>query len=152
MFFLLKNSDEFLTLYEERLQWPEYSEYTNNVYAPFGYDAAWAVALTLNKSAEILKTKQFSDNRTRRLEDFNYDDVEMGKLFFDLLAETDFIGATVSDLWGIYPSVNSIPVYVDQNASIFAWARYTRKQNNNYNNNVKLLQFENPMCALQTLS
>ncbi|XP_072045198.1 gamma-aminobutyric acid type B receptor subunit 2-like [Amphiura filiformis] len=88
------NSGDFLAFYEERLQWPEYRDFTNNVYAPFGYDAAWAVALTLNKSAEILKTKRFADNTIRRLEDFNYDDVEMGRMFFDLLAETDFIGAT----------------------------------------------------------
>ena len=43
-----------------------------------------------------LKTTRFADNITRRLEDFNYDDVEMAEMFFDNLNETNFIGITVS--------------------------------------------------------
>ena len=75
---------------------PENLQYTWNDLSPFGYDAAWAIALMLNRSVGVLEHTVFSDNKPRRLEDFTYDDKEMAQVFFDLLKETDFTGATVS--------------------------------------------------------
>ncbi|XP_072031852.1 gamma-aminobutyric acid type B receptor subunit 2-like [Amphiura filiformis] len=85
---------EYVRLLEDRMTWPENQQYTWNGLNPFGYDAAWAIALMLNKSIEILDDMVFSDSKTRRLEDFTYDDEEMAALFFELLKETDFIGTT----------------------------------------------------------
>ena len=76
---------------EERLTWPRYKDFEENLLAPYGYDAAWAIALMLNQTAQTL-----SENTTRRLEDFNYDDSEMAQMFFDTLNNTNFIGVTVS--------------------------------------------------------
>ena len=81
----------------KRLSWPENENYTFNSLAPYGYNAAWAVALMLNRCVDVLKTKMFADGTQRRLEDFNYDDGEMARLFFDLLNETEFIGLTVGN-------------------------------------------------------
>lgn len=75
---------------------PENLHYTWNHLSPFGYDAAWALALMLNRSIDVLSHRNFSNGKTRRLEDFTYDDAEMAQVFFDLLKETDFVGATVS--------------------------------------------------------
>ncbi|XP_072030306.1 gamma-aminobutyric acid type B receptor subunit 2-like [Amphiura filiformis] len=83
---------ELISELQERMEWEVNQQYTWNVYAPFGYDAAWAIALMLNRTIEILKTKVFVDGKTRRLEDFNYDDWEMARMFFDLLKLTDFEG------------------------------------------------------------
>ncbi len=74
---------------------PENVNYTWNEYSPFGYDAAWAIALMLNTSADILKQTNRSDGRQRRLEDFTYDDFEMAKLFFEQLGNTEFVGVSV---------------------------------------------------------
>ncbi|XP_072028219.1 gamma-aminobutyric acid type B receptor subunit 2-like [Amphiura filiformis] len=75
------------------MKWEENSRYTfQSDYVGFGYDAAWAVGLMLNKSVEVLKNKVFADGEKRRLENFTYDDSEMGSLFAELLNETDFVG------------------------------------------------------------
>ncbi|XP_038069217.1 uncharacterized protein LOC119738403 [Patiria miniata] len=85
---------EYETLYQDRMSWPENQGYRWNSLGPFVYDAAWAIALTFNKSVEVLKTKRFSDGSFRRLEDFTYDDKEMAELFFNLLNETEFKGVS----------------------------------------------------------
>ena len=79
----------------ERLTWPQYSSYTPNSLSPYGYDSVWALALMLNRSAELLKTKIFKDGSKRKLEDFTYEDREMMLLFFDVMNETQFLGLTV---------------------------------------------------------
>ncbi|XP_033627262.1 uncharacterized protein LOC117290084 [Asterias rubens] len=79
---------------QRRLLRQENENHTYSGQESFGYDAVWAIALALNKSAEVLKTKRFRDGSIRRLEDFTYDDKEMSQLFFDLLAETDFYGTS----------------------------------------------------------
>ena len=73
----------------KRPKWADYVWHGDN---PLGYDAAWAIALMLNKSVSVLETQD------RGLEDFTYDDVEMGKLFFELLNQTNFLGVSVS-IW-----------------------------------------------------
>ncbi|XP_038073128.1 uncharacterized protein LOC119741448 isoform X2 [Patiria miniata] len=85
---------EFDNEVRRRLALPENSGYTYNGIASFGYDAAWAIALALNESAEILKTKTFEDGSTRRLEDFTYDDKEMSQVFFDSLDRINFYGTS----------------------------------------------------------
>ena len=93
--FCIQTGESYTEAILERLTWPRYENYTFNSLAPYGYDAAWAVALMLNRCVDVLKTKVFADGTRRRLEDYNYDDNEMAQLFFDLLNETEFIGLTV---------------------------------------------------------
>ncbi|XP_038071683.1 uncharacterized protein LOC119740441 [Patiria miniata] len=81
---------EYERLLRDRMTWPENVRYTWNSLAPYGYDAAWAIALALNKSVEVLKSERYG----RRLEDFTYDDREMAELFFTLLNETEFDGVS----------------------------------------------------------
>ena len=87
----IQTSADYVKRLEERLTWPRYRDYDWNLLAPYGYDAAWAIALMLNQTAQTL-----SDNTARRLEDFNYDDSELAQMFFDTLNDTYFIGVTVS--------------------------------------------------------
>ena len=49
----------------------------------------------LNRSVEVLKTYEFEDGTRRRLEDFDYDDLEMSRLFYELFNETEFWGLSV---------------------------------------------------------
>ncbi|XP_072030641.1 gamma-aminobutyric acid type B receptor subunit 2-like [Amphiura filiformis] len=90
----------------QRFLWPANSRYSYSEYSPNGYDAAWAIALMLNRSSEVLKNKVFANGKKRRLEEFTYDDWEMASLFLDLLNETDFTGMSGNiifkggDLWG----------------------------------------------------
>ncbi|XP_072048110.1 gamma-aminobutyric acid type B receptor subunit 2-like [Amphiura filiformis] len=69
-------------------------KYTWTDYAPYGYDAVWAIGLMLNKSAQELAETVFADGKKRRLEDFNYEDSELFKIFTDNLDQTDFDGMT----------------------------------------------------------
>ena len=92
-----KTADAYTALITDRLTWPQYSTCTFTDVSPYGYDAAWALALILNRSSEVLKTKIFADGSKRRLEDFTYEDSEMANLLLDILNETDFNGMTVYD-------------------------------------------------------
>ncbi|XP_070576464.1 gamma-aminobutyric acid type B receptor subunit 2-like [Ptychodera flava] len=85
---------EFLEMYLQRMQWPENQRYLPNELATYGYDSVWTIALMLNETVRELETKIFSDNSTRRLEDFTYDDNEMAMIFLDKLSETRFIGTS----------------------------------------------------------
>ena len=78
---------------------PEYAECTRTEKAPFGYDAAWSIALLLNKTSEVLNDKVFSNGEKRRLEEFTYEDAEMAAMFFDLFEDVKFDGLTVSRIW-----------------------------------------------------
>ena len=78
------------------MEWSAYSNYTWTDDAPYSYDAVWAVALMLNKTAEALEEKTFTYGETRRLENFNYDDREMADIFFDIMQQTNFSGMSVS--------------------------------------------------------
>ncbi|XP_072016477.1 gamma-aminobutyric acid type B receptor subunit 2-like [Amphiura filiformis] len=76
---------EMLSDYMKAPKWSNYVWHRDN---PLGYDAAWAIALMLDKAVPILKTKGLG------LEDFTYDDTEMGRIFFELLNETRFTGVS----------------------------------------------------------
>ena len=86
---------EFETEIQARFEWPGNNLYTWNARGPYAYDAMWAIGLTLNKSVEMLKTKTLSDVRTRRLEDFTYDDSDMANMFLDILKDIRFDGISV---------------------------------------------------------
>ena len=95
MLFPLQTPQEFESDLRTRLLRPEYSDCIYNEYGPYGYDAVWALALMLNRSVEILKTYDFDDDKRRCLEDFDYGNREMSRLFFELLNETEFMGLSV---------------------------------------------------------
>lgn len=59
---------------------------------PFGYDALWAIALTLNRSVETLAKED------RLLEQFSYDNEIIGKVLFNEMNSTKFSGLTVNTL------------------------------------------------------
>ncbi|XP_029193493.2 gamma-aminobutyric acid type B receptor subunit 1-like isoform X2 [Acropora millepora] len=69
--------------YRERIQSQKYSY---NSYAAFTYDAAWSVALMLNKSIPLLREK----NRT--LETMTYRDGVRANIMRDILSRTEFWG------------------------------------------------------------
>ena len=79
----------------ERMKRSEYGNVIWNDYSSFAYDAAWAVALALNKTVETLKTTRFQDGLFRRLEDFTYDDQQMAEMILDALNSTSFDGVSV---------------------------------------------------------
>ncbi|XP_073256267.1 gamma-aminobutyric acid type B receptor subunit 2-like [Porites lutea] len=56
--------------------------------ASFAYDAAWAIALVLNASAQRLA------ERGKALENFTYADEEMADLFEEIFHNTSFLGVT----------------------------------------------------------
>ena len=66
--------------------------YTYNMYAAFTYDAAWSIALMLNKSIPLLREK----NKT--LETLKYKDKEVAEIMRDILFLTDFWGMSVRTL------------------------------------------------------
>ena len=74
------------------MSWSKYSQTIWNDYNGFGYDAAWAAALALHKTSEVLQTRT---NRTRRLEDFTYEDMEMGQIILNALNAISFEGMSV---------------------------------------------------------
>ncbi|XP_072043527.1 gamma-aminobutyric acid type B receptor subunit 1-like [Amphiura filiformis] len=79
----------------DRFTWPQNQNYTMTDYGPNGYDAIWAIALMLNKSAQVLAEKVFEDGKKRRLEDFHYEDSELFlETFVYNLDQTDFDGMT----------------------------------------------------------
>lgn len=83
--------------YEKLLQ---RHNYTYNMYAAFTYDAAWSIALMLNKSIPLLQEK----NQT--LETMSYRDKEAAKVMRDTLFRTDFWGMSVCTF-----VMSSLPLY-----------------------------------------
>ena len=61
-------------------------------YSGFAYDAIVAIALALNKSAEILAT------RNQTLDEFTYKDAEMAQIFNRSLLSVKFQGFSVKAL------------------------------------------------------
>ena len=50
----------------------------------------------LHEASVRLEKMTFSDNTSKRLEDFTYNSMEMKDLFFELLADIQFEGVSVS--------------------------------------------------------
>ena len=88
-FCFFQTAAELKTDYEDRLK---KLNFTYNMYAAFTYDAAWSIALMLNKSIPLLREK----NKT--LETLKYGDKEAAEIMRDLLFRTDFWGMSVRTL------------------------------------------------------
>ncbi|XP_043832548.1 gamma-aminobutyric acid type B receptor subunit 2 isoform X2 [Dromiciops gliroides] len=56
----------------------------------YAYDGIWVIAKTLQRAMEHLR----SSNRHQRIQDFNYTDHKLGKIFLDAMNETNFFGVT----------------------------------------------------------
>ncbi|PIK62327.1 hypothetical protein BSL78_00758 [Apostichopus japonicus] len=85
---------EYQTLLEEHIQQDRLSRYSLIGQAAYGYDSIWAMALALNRSAEILKTTSYDDGLRRGLENFTYSDKNMSTIFFNTLEEVYFEGVS----------------------------------------------------------
>ena len=81
---------------QKRMLLPIYKNYTWIDDAPYSYDAVWAVALMLHKTAKALEEKTFVNGEARRLENFTYDDWEMANMFFRIMQQTNFSGMSVN--------------------------------------------------------
>ncbi|EDV25890.1 uncharacterized protein TRIADDRAFT_55426 [Trichoplax adhaerens] len=80
--------------YEKKLKkYPPTSLYYLSSYHPFGYDTAWAVALALNKTLNILKSNP-TKYKNRLLEDFNYNDTEMKDILLREMFALNFEGVS----------------------------------------------------------
>lgn len=74
----------------------EYDERRGNVepskFHGFAYDGIWVIAKTLQQAMKQLN----ATNKHQKIEDFNYTNKELGKIFLDAMNETNFFGVTVS--------------------------------------------------------
>ncbi|XP_077986164.1 gamma-aminobutyric acid type B receptor subunit 2-like [Glandiceps talaboti] len=84
--------------FEKRyLEWPTLPKYKLNPSFPQGYDAVWAVALTLNETAQRLADENFPAHSTlinKSLENFHYGDQEMTDLFYKTMKGLKYHGVT----------------------------------------------------------
>lgn len=96
-FFYLQTIRQYLAQLDEHFsELQEKFGYTLIGQAHYGYDSIWSVAMALNYSIEVLKTKMFSDGRPRSLENFTHSDHEMAEVFFSSLENVSFEGVSVS--------------------------------------------------------
>lgn len=58
----------------------------------YAYDGIWVIAKTLQRAMKYLN----ATNRHQKIEDFNYTNHKLGKIFVDAMNETNFFGVTVS--------------------------------------------------------
>ncbi|KAJ8044393.1 Gamma-aminobutyric acid type B receptor subunit 1 [Holothuria leucospilota] len=87
---------EFSAILKNRIAtWPRYRNVTHNNYMAYAFDAMWAIGLMLNKTSARLEERAFSGSG-KKLENFTYNDSDLGKMFFKEMAETNFFGASVS--------------------------------------------------------
>ncbi|ELT94338.1 hypothetical protein CAPTEDRAFT_192959 [Capitella teleta] len=91
---------EYLDRY---LSWPSFEFYGFNAYHPFGYDAAWAIGIALNKTAAMLaenKHLRYDANGTQMdgflgLEDFQYEDNSLiTQYMFSAMSNVHFNGVS----------------------------------------------------------
>uniref|UniRef100_A0A8D0DRG2 Gamma-aminobutyric acid type B receptor subunit 2 n=1 Tax=Salvator merianae TaxID=96440 RepID=A0A8D0DRG2_SALMN len=72
----------------------EYNHRRGNVEASkfhgFAYDGIWVIAKTLQQAMKILN----ATNKNQKIEDFNYTNKELGKIFLDAMNQTSFFGVT----------------------------------------------------------
>ncbi|XP_077789503.1 gamma-aminobutyric acid type B receptor subunit 2 [Podarcis muralis] len=72
----------------------EYDQRRGNVepskFHGFAYDGIWVIAKTLQQAMKILN----ATNRNQKIEDFNYTNKELGKIFLDAMNQTSFFGVT----------------------------------------------------------
>lgn len=58
----------------------------------YAYDGIWVIARTLQRAMNYLN----STKKHQKIEDFNYTNHKLGKIFLDAMNETRFFGVTVS--------------------------------------------------------
>ncbi|XP_070533391.1 gamma-aminobutyric acid type B receptor subunit 1-like isoform X1 [Ptychodera flava] len=85
--------------YLHRLQThPKYKHLVYHDWHGLGYDAIWAMALTLNSSLEEVSRSNVTDTdgsvRGKRLDDFNYSDDQMANIFKTHFANISFAGVS----------------------------------------------------------
>ncbi|XP_062986284.1 gamma-aminobutyric acid type B receptor subunit 2 isoform X1 [Elgaria multicarinata webbii] len=72
----------------------EYDQRRGNVepskFHGFAYDGIWVIAKTLQQAMKILN----ATNKNQKIEDFNYTNKELGKIFLDAMNQTSFFGVT----------------------------------------------------------
>nr|XP_060630621.1 gamma-aminobutyric acid type B receptor subunit 2 isoform X2 [Anolis sagrei ordinatus] len=72
----------------------EYDQRRGNVepskFHGFAYDGIWVIAKTLQQAMKILN----ATNKNQRIEDFNYTNKDLGKIFLDAMNQTSFFGVT----------------------------------------------------------
>ena len=56
------------------------------------YDAVWTIALALNSSISILEERGLG-----KLEDFNYESIEIADVFTEAVLNVSFVGISVSN-------------------------------------------------------
>ncbi|KAJ7420660.1 gamma-aminobutyric acid type B receptor subunit 2-like protein [Willisornis vidua] len=57
----------------------------------YAYDGIWVIAKTLQRAMKHLN----ATNKHQKIEDFNYTNQKLGKIFLDAMNETNFFGVTV---------------------------------------------------------
>ncbi|XP_042320856.1 LOW QUALITY PROTEIN: gamma-aminobutyric acid type B receptor subunit 2 [Sceloporus undulatus] len=72
----------------------EYDQRRGNVepskFHGFAYDGIWVIAKTLQQAMKILN----ATNKNQKIEDFNYTNKDLGKIFLDAMNQTSFFGVT----------------------------------------------------------
>lgn len=67
----------------------------------YAYDGIWVIAKTLHRAMEYLN----ATNRHQSIQDFNYTNHKLGKIFLDAMNETNFFGVTVSNFYSLVDKV-----------------------------------------------
>ncbi|XP_041350845.1 gamma-aminobutyric acid type B receptor subunit 1-like [Gigantopelta aegis] len=78
-------SQQYYAIYQNRTN---YTDLSGAKMSPMAYDAAWAIGLALNDTM----TKLAENGNSKRLEDFTYDDAEMGKMMRQSMQDLNFVG------------------------------------------------------------
>ena len=98
---VLQTPDEVHDEYIRRLAWPQYEGLSEAILADYAFDAVWALALALDKAAEMVASKndtgcEHAEGELVALEEFNYTNEKMGCLLIQAFSEVAFTGASVS--------------------------------------------------------
>ncbi|XP_015274379.1 PREDICTED: gamma-aminobutyric acid type B receptor subunit 2-like [Gekko japonicus] len=80
-----KTPQQYENEYNERRGTVESSKFHG-----FAYDGIWVIAKTLQRAMKYLN----ATNKNQKIEDFNYTNKELGKIFLDAMNETNFFGVT----------------------------------------------------------
>ncbi|GAB0183009.1 gamma-aminobutyric acid type B receptor subunit 2 [Grus japonensis] len=72
----------------------------------YAYDGIWVIAKTLQRAMKYLN----ATNKHQKIEDFNYTNHKLGKIFLDAMNETNFFGVTTMD--GYIVPYNYSNVYI----------------------------------------
>ncbi|KAJ8044809.1 Gamma-aminobutyric acid type B receptor subunit 1 [Holothuria leucospilota] len=85
---------EYETQLNEHFEQDKFAGYSLVPESTYGYDAIWAAALALDKTAEDIRTEDFENDRHRALENFSYSDDEMGGLLSKAIESVNFTGVS----------------------------------------------------------